>query len=152
MKDAPRYRLWPPLALGVPFVLGVSATATVGDPFTLPSGVRVVGWLFVAVFVGWNAWTLAVMAANRTAVLPGSAARTILDKGPFRRTRNPLYLGLITLDLALGLLWPSVWALVLVPVGVVALTWGAIVPEERYLRTKFPSEYGAYARRVRRWW
>ena len=36
------------------------------------------------------------------------------------RSRNPLYLGLIALDLALALLWPSFWAVVLVPVGIAA--------------------------------
>jgi protein-S-isoprenylcysteine O-methyltransferase Ste14 len=43
------------------------------------------------------------------------------------------------------------WALVFVPVGVVALVWGAIRPEERYLAGKFGDEYEAYCARVRRW-
>ena len=63
----------------------------------------------------------------------------------------PLYLGLITLDVALALLWPSLWALALVPLGVAALRWGAVLPEERYLSAKFGVEYDAYRARVRRW-
>ncbi|MGC5170899.1 hypothetical protein ACPW96_09090 [Micromonospora sp. DT81.3] len=68
-----------------------------------------------------------------------------------KRCRNPLYLGLIALDLALALFWPSFWAAVLLPVGVFALLWGAILPEERYLEGKFRAEYRAYRARVRRW-
>jgi protein-S-isoprenylcysteine O-methyltransferase Ste14 len=80
-----------------------------------------------------------------------ATTRTILDQGPFGLSRNPLYLGLIVLGVALALLWPSFWALVLVPVGVVALWWGAILPEERYLSAKFGADYDAYCFRVRRW-
>jgi protein-S-isoprenylcysteine O-methyltransferase Ste14 len=131
---------------------GVIVTAAVGDPFTLPrDGARVVGAVLVVVFGIWNGWTLSVMAAHRTAVLPGGATRVVLDRGPFRLSRNPLYLGLIVLDVALALLWPSAWALILVPVGMALLSWGAIVPEERYLGTKFAAEYDDYRRRVRRW-
>lgn len=78
------------------------------------------------------------MWGNRTAVVPGSKARTIPDRGPFAHTRNPLYVGLIILDVAIGLLWPSVWALALVPIGVVALTWGAILPESTTCTTSSP--------------
>ena len=152
MTDAPAYRIWPPVALGVPLLAGVTLTAVAGDPFTLASGVaRVVGAALVALFGVWNGWTLTVMAAHRTAVLPGGATRVVLDRGPFRFSRNPLYVGLIVLDVALALLWPSAWALILVPVAIALLWWGAIVPEERYLSTKFGADYDDYRRRVRRW-
>lgn len=152
VTDAPAYRIWPPVALGTPLLAGVLTTAVVGDPFTLGAdGARVVGAVLVVVFVAWNGWTLAVMAANRTAVLPGGATRVVLDRGPFRLSRNPLYVGLVVLDVGLALLWPSGWALIGVPIGVALLSWGAIVPEERYLRAKFGTEYDDYRRRVRRW-
>jgi len=152
VSDAPAYRVWPPIALGVPLLIGVLLTAAMGDPFTLVSGVaRIVGAVLVVIFVIWNGWTLSVMAANRTAVLPGGATRAVLDRGPFRHSRNPLYIGLIVLDVSLALLWPSAWALLFVPVGVALLYWGAVAPEERYLSDKFGAEYSAYRQRVRRW-
>ncbi len=152
MTDAPAYRLWPPLALGVPLLIGVIVTAAAGDPFTLPpDGSRVAGAVLLVVFGIWNGWTLTVMAANRTAVLPGGATRVVLDRGPFRISRNPLYVGLVVLDVALALLWPSAWALIAVPVGISLLFWGAVAPEERYLSTKFGADYDDYRRRVRRW-
>ena len=152
MTDAPAYRIWPPIALGVPLLVGVTLTAAAGDPLTLPpDGARIVGGVLLLVFGIWNGWTLTVMAANRTAVLPGGATRAVLDRGPFRFSRNPLYLGLIVLDVALALLWPSAWALIGVPIGVALLYWGAIAPEERYLSSKFGAEYDEYRRRVRRW-
>lgn len=152
VSDAPAYRIWPPIALGAPLLAGVLLTVYAGDPFTLPTaGARVVGLVLLVLFGIWNGWALTVMAANRTALLPGGATRVVLDRGPFRWSRNPLYVGLILLDVALALLWPSAWALVFVPVGIALLYWGAIAPEERYLSEKFGAQYEDYRQRVRRW-
>jgi protein-S-isoprenylcysteine O-methyltransferase Ste14 len=151
MADAPAYRIWPPVALGVPLLAGLALTAGVGDPIAPPAGARTVAVVLIVAFALWNGWALWLMARFETALLPGGSTSTILDRGPFRVSRNPLYLGLIALDLALALLWPSFWGVVSVPVGVVALWWGAIVPEERYLSGKFGAEYEDYRARVRRW-
>jgi protein-S-isoprenylcysteine O-methyltransferase Ste14 len=150
--DAPSFRIWPPVALGLPLAVGLVLTAALGDPVSVASRpARWAGGLLVAAFVIWNGWTLQVMASHRTSILPGGPTTVVLQAGPFRVSRNPLYLGLIALDVGLALLMPSFWSLVLVPVGVVALFWGAIRPEERYLSAKFGAEYGAYRARVRRW-
>jgi protein-S-isoprenylcysteine O-methyltransferase Ste14 len=152
VTDAPAFRIWPPLALGVPLVVGIAITAAAGDPFAIQSEAsRVAGAVLVVGFAMWNGAALWLMARARTALLPGASTRTILDRGPFGISRNPLYVGLIALDVGLALLWPSAWALLLVPLGVAGLRWGAILPEERYLSAKFGSEYDDYRRRVRRW-
>src|SRR3712207_3608963 len=152
MADAPAYRIWPPVALGVPLAGGLGVTAAVGDPIPLPAaGPRITATALIVAFVVWNGWALWLMGRHRTAVLPGGSTRTILDRGPFRVSRNPLYLGLLALDVALALLWPSFWGLVSVPVAAAALWWGAILPEERYLSGKFGADYDAYRARVRRW-
>lgn len=150
MPDRPAYRLWPPIALGAPWLIGVILTAAAGDPFSLPA-LGVVGWLLVTGFAAWNGWALLLMGAHRTALLPGGATTTLIERGPFRLSRNPLYVGLVALDLGTALLVGSAWATLLVPVGVAALTWGAIRPEEAYLRAKYGEEYAGYCSRVRRW-
>lgn len=150
--DAPSFRIWPPVALGAPLAVGLVLTAALGDPASLASQpARWAGGLLVVAFVLWNGWTLQVMASHRTSILPGGPTTVVLQAGPFRVSRNPLYLGLIALDIGLALLMPSYWSLVLVPVGVAALFWGAIRPEERYLSAKFGADYAAYRARVRRW-
>ena len=150
--DAPSFRIWPPVALGVPFVLGLALTAAVGDPVAVaPEVSRILGAVLVLTFVIWNGWTLITMAANRTAILPGASTKVLLQSGPFRVSRNPLYLGMIALDAGLALLTPSAWALLLVPVGIATLRWGAIGPEERYLVAKFGADYQDYCAGVRRW-
>lgn len=150
--DAPSFRIWPPLALGVPLAVGLALTAGFGDPVGIAvAPAHWVGAAFVIAFIVWNGWTLAVMAAHRTSILPGGATTVVLQRGPFSVSRNPLYVGMIALDVGLALLMPSVWSLGLVPVGVAALSWGAVRPEERYLSAKFGAEYDTYRVRVRRW-
>jgi protein-S-isoprenylcysteine O-methyltransferase Ste14 len=152
MGDAPAFRIWPPVALGGPLLVGLLITAAAGDPVDLPQDpTRVLGLILCVVFAAWTGWTLSAMAKHRTALLPGGSTRLVLRSGPFGLSRNPLYLGLIVLDTGLALLWPSLWALLLLPAGICALRWGAIVPEERYLATKFGADYEAYRQRVRRW-
>ena len=150
--DAPAFRIWPPVALGVPLAAGLVLSAATDDPVAITgSAVPWVGGALVVAFVLWNGWTLAHMATHRTAVLPGGATVLVLQSGPFLLSRNPLYLGLIALDVGWALLAHSFWALVFVPLGVAALWWGAVRPEERYLAGKFGAEYDAYRSRVRRW-
>lgn len=150
--DAPAFRVWPPIALGVPWLAGWLVSTLVGDPVSLSSaGLDVVGWVLLTAFCVWNGWCLWLMHAHRTALLPGGSTRVIIERGPFAVSRNPLYVGLVVLYLGAALVVGSFWALVLAPVGVGLLWWGAVVPEERYLAERFGDEYAAYRRRVRRW-
>lgn len=123
-----------------------------GDPVALSvPRVTAVGWCLIAAFCIWNGWGLWLMHVHRTALLPGGATRVIIDRGPFGVSRNPLYVGLVALSLGAALVVPSFWALVLVPIGLGLLWWGAVVPEERYLSARFGAAYDDYRRRVRRW-
>jgi len=150
--DAPAFRIWPPVALGVPLGIGLVLTASAGDPFSLAAAPsRMVGSVLIGAFAVWNGWALMLMARHRTALLPGGAAKVILASGPFRISRNPLYIGLIVLAAGLALITPSAWGLLTLPLGIAAVRWGAIAPEEQYLAMKFGAEYEAYRARVRRW-
>ncbi|MEO7268167.1 MAG: isoprenylcysteine carboxylmethyltransferase family protein [Knoellia sp.] len=145
------FRLWPPIAMGIPLVAAALVTWLAGDPFML-GGWRVpLGWGLVALFVLWNGWALVLFQRHRTGLLPGQATRTIMTSGPFAVSRNPLYVGMLALYVGLALLIPSTWALLATPIAAGLVLWGAILPEEKFLSQEFGSEYDDYARRVRRW-
>ena len=54
----PGYRVWPPVAVGGPLLLGVLLTAWAGDPLSTTALTSALGWLLVAVFAVWNGWAL----------------------------------------------------------------------------------------------
>lgn len=151
MGDTVSFRLWPPVAIGLPLALGWAVTLLADDPWALPGARVPVGWVLVAFFVMWNGWCLLLFHRHRTGLLPGQPTTSMLERGPYRWSRNPLYLGMLVLYLGLALLLPTLWGLLFVPVAVVLVEWGAIRPEERFLRQKFGAAYDAYAGRVRRW-
>jgi protein-S-isoprenylcysteine O-methyltransferase Ste14 len=96
-------------------------------------------------------WGLYTFASAHTGILPMRPATTIVDFGPYRFTRNPMYTGMTIMYVggALGLNWG--WALILLPAVLIAVYALVIRREERYLISAFPTEYGDYKRRVRRW-
>jgi protein-S-isoprenylcysteine O-methyltransferase Ste14 len=147
----PGFRLWPPVSVGGPLAIGLLLGGLFGDPLSRSSLTSSLGSLLVAVFGAWNGWALLTMARHRTALLPGGATTTLIQRGPFARSRNPLYVGLLVLSGGLSLLAGSLWGLIALPVEWALLRWGAVLPEEGYLAAKFGADYADYAGRVRRW-
>jgi protein-S-isoprenylcysteine O-methyltransferase Ste14 len=150
-ENSVAFRVWPPVAIGTPLVVGWIASAVWGDPVALGGWRIPVGWALTLFFVAWNVWALWLFARHRTGLLPGQPTTAIIDEGPFRLSRNPLYVGLLAVYLGLALLAPTFWGLALFPAAALLLFWGAIGPEERYLHERFGAPYDDYTRRVRRW-
>jgi protein-S-isoprenylcysteine O-methyltransferase Ste14 len=150
-RDVVSFRLWPPVAIGAPLVVGWLATAAWGDPVELGDWRVPAGWALVLFCAAWNGWSLWLFARHGTGLLPGQATQAMIEEGPYRLSRNPLYVGLLALYAGLALLVPTFWGLVLLPVAVLLVQWGAIRPEERFLHERFGPAYDDYARRVRRW-
>jgi len=145
------FRLWPPVGIGAPLVGGWIATGLWGDPVDL-GGWRVPrGWALVLFFAGWNGWSLWLFGRHETGLLPGQATHAMIEEGPYRLSRNPLYVGLLALYLGSALLTATFWGLALFPVAVLLVLWGAVLPEERFLHRRFGTPYDDYRRRVRRW-
>jgi protein-S-isoprenylcysteine O-methyltransferase Ste14 len=139
------------VAIGAPLLAGWLATARWGDPFALGSWRTPVGWALLACFAVWNGWSLWLFARHETGLLPGLPTVSLIEEGPYRLSRNPLYVGLLALHAALALLTASAWALLALPVSWLLVWWGAVRPEERFLHERFGQPYDAYCRRVRRW-
>ena len=91
------------------------------------------------------------MLRARTHIDPYKPATTVVTTGPYRFTRNPLYLSVNILYVALCVVLGLTSSLVLLPVANVVLLYGVIKREERYLEAKFGDPYRVYRSHVRRW-
>jgi protein-S-isoprenylcysteine O-methyltransferase Ste14 len=107
----------------------------------------VVTLLAVALFVS----AVRTLRAAGTPVPGNRPTTTIIRTGPYRFSRNPIYLAFSLFQLGLSV-WVNSLALLIALIPAVALMWLVVVPrEERYLEARFPSEYSAYKALVRRW-
>ena len=86
-----------------------------------------------------------------TNVNPNQPTTSVVQRWPFSRTRNPMYLGGNLAYLALGLAVPLYWVLLLFPLPALLCHYLVVRREEAYLVRKFGKEYRTYCRRVPRW-
>lgn len=96
-------------------------------------------------------WAFYTFWQSRTSPMPFRTPTAMLTSGPFRLSRNPLYVAAVVCLTAFSPLLDSAWVLVTVPALVFALNHFIIRGEEARLRQIFGDQYNAYAGRVRRW-
>ena len=75
----------------------------------------------------------------------------LVAEGPFRFSRNPIYVALTLIYCGIGVAADSGWVLGLAVPLLAVMRYGVIAPEERYLEAKFGDAYRDYKGRVRRW-
>jgi len=149
--DSPGVLVFPPvLFLGSLLVGGLLQHFW---PVHLPGmpWVRIAGALLAVAGGTVVLWGRTVMLAAGTNIIPTRPVLAFVSSGPFRFTRNPLYLGNSVVYVGLTLIFNAVWLLVPFVPALVILQWGVIRREERFLEGKFGDTYLNYKTRVRRW-
>jgi protein-S-isoprenylcysteine O-methyltransferase Ste14 len=96
-------------------------------------------------------WGIATFRRALTAIFPNLPASELVKNGPYRFTRNPMYLGLTIVFIGGAFIADSAWPLIVLPVVLGLLYLLVIRREEMYLADAFGHEYAAYCREVRRW-
>lgn len=120
-------------------------------PLDLGTMTRPLGWLAVGIGLALFAWTLWTFMHHRTTVNPYVAASSLCTGGPFRYSRNPIYLGDWFLLAGVSLLLATFWPLMFAPLIWIMIRFGVIRHEETHLEAKFGDAYRDYKTRVRRW-
>ena len=109
------------------------------------------GVAFCLFGIGIAAWGRITLVRGGTDVSPYRPTTSIITGGPYRFTRNPLYVGIQSLFIGLSLLVGTWWGLVLLVPAFLILHFGVVLREEAYLEHKFGQPYLAYKSSVRRW-
>jgi protein-S-isoprenylcysteine O-methyltransferase Ste14 len=149
--DNPGVAAPPPLVYLAAIVVGAALERV--WRWRLPTGRwgMVLGALLIVAAVALTASALRAFDRAKTSPKPHKPTTAIITSGPFRFTRNPIYISFTLLQVGISLLTASGWILALVVPALVFIRLGVIAREEQYLERKFGEEYVGYRKRVRRW-
>ncbi len=146
--DSPGVKVPPPLLYTGAFALGMllqkfaplrRREATVAGTGLAAGGVALV------------VWTRLLFLQRGTTILPTRAVSVLVEGGPFRISRNPIYVGFVAIYIGSSLLRRSVWPLLLLPGVVLVIQTTVIDREEAYLEWRFGENYLSYKSRVPSW-
>jgi protein-S-isoprenylcysteine O-methyltransferase Ste14 len=110
-----------------------------------------VGLGVVVCGLAFGGWALSAMWRNGVSPLPWKQPGRLVANGPFRFSRNPVYVSLAIMYLGLSVALNTLWPLAFLAFAIVIIDREIILEEERFLQRRFGEEYLAYKVRVRRW-
>ena len=152
MEDHADVRV-PPLVIFVaPLLLGLFCGSR--WPWQMPLSARykvVSAAILLTGAVTLAVWAIATFRRRRTTIWPMGSTRAVVAQGPYKYSRNPMYLAMTLAYVGVCLGFDSVWPLVFLPGVLLVVDSYVIRREESYLRRKFGRPYLQYAARVRRW-
>jgi protein-S-isoprenylcysteine O-methyltransferase Ste14 len=149
--DKPGVAAPPPLLYGSAFVLVLVFRWFWPMPIFGHAVALWPGLALLVLGVGIAAWGGRTMHAAGTNVNPALPTTAIVASGPFRFSRNPLYLALTLLYLGLTLAFNTWWGIVVLVPVLIIIHRGVVLREERYLEQKFGETYRQYRSKVRRY-
>jgi protein-S-isoprenylcysteine O-methyltransferase Ste14 len=142
----------PPIAWAVAALAGLALNWLI--PLPLVPGAVPAGWLGAMVFVlalALFAWAIVTMTRAGSNVPTNRPTTTIVEAGPYRFTRNPIYLGMFLGLIGLAIAFDNLWLLMMLVPFALVIRYGVVAREEAYLERKFGDVYRGYRSRVRRW-
>lgn len=142
----------PPVMYIVAYISGCVIHILLPAKIFVTSYIHVVaGLLLFLVGIGLARWSFMTMRRNGTTGNPRQPSTALVTTGPFRISRNPVYLAMTGLYIGLSFIQNSVWPLLFLVPLLLMMEWGVIRREEKYLAAVFGEAYDAYRQRVRRW-
>ena len=141
----------PPLMLGLLLAIGLGLWALVPAQF-LPDGVASIGGpIIVVAALALFFWAVRTMRAGGASIPTNEATDVVVQTGPYRFSRNPIYLAMVLFLVGVGVWANSLWLVGMAVLDAILLSWGVISREEAYLQRKFGVHYADYTDKVRRW-
>jgi protein-S-isoprenylcysteine O-methyltransferase Ste14 len=142
----------PPLAWALAVIAGLVLDWLAPLPF-VPAGWPA-GWLGALVFalaLALAVWAIVTMTGAGSNVPTNRPTTVIVESGPYRFTRNPIYLGMFGGQIGLAVAFDALWLLAMLVPFALVIRYGVVAREEAYLEQKFGDVYRGYSARVRRW-
>lgn len=154
LRDRPNTIPWPPILFAGAALVALGLQALV--PLPWPGGawaaiLLMAGLFLAAAGLALDLATMLTFRRFRTTVLPHRGATRLITEGPFRLSRNPIYVGNTLLVAGAGLVFGVAWLIPAAFAGAYATAKLAIAREEQHLALRFGPDWAAYAARTPRW-
>ena len=151
LPDNPGVIAPPPLIYAGPLAVGLLLNLKFPLRFMPRKVAAILGVTLIGASVALVSQAFQRMRRAGTNVNPTEPATVLVTEGPFKFTRNPLYLSLALFYAGVATLVNALWAMLLLPIVLFVVNREVIEREERYLERKFGEQYMKYKGRVRRW-
>lgn len=155
VSDTPGLMMPPPYFLLIALALAVVLEWLLGLSFLAAPGLASLqtwlGLVVLAIAIALPVMGFRTFTREGTNVNPFQPALKLVTTGPYKYTRNPMYLGMVLVLLGLSLIFSLEWGLILTPVLWLAYDRLVVAREEAYLTGKFGEPYRAFLGRTRRW-
>ena len=152
--DRPNRIPWPPILLIATIALGIALQWLVPLPWIYGLAAleaTATGITMIVAAFAIDIWAALVFRSQKTTIMPHQRSASLVTRGPFRFSRNPIYVGNLMVVAGLGMVLSNLWLLIATPVLGLALHKLAILREERHLEALFGDQWRDYSTRVRRW-
>src|SRR5262249_2761227 len=146
-------RFPPPLVFLGGILLGVACEyVVVPAPVPVARAFSAIGGVLLLIAgLGFIASARTLFTRTGQSPIPWKPSPSLILQGPYRFTRNPMYLGATLTQLGVGLAFNNLWITLFAIPALLAVHFIAVLPEERYLTQKFGESYTRYLARVRRY-
>ena len=151
-SENPGVHIPPPLIVAAMIGSGLLLDRWLGtSPIPYTHFARYVGYGLVGISGFLVIWAMLSYHRHKTNILPHAPDQNLIVDGPFRISRNPIYLAMLGAHMGIGLYLGRPWAILTVILSYLALRFYVIAREERYLERVFGKPYLDFKTTVRRW-
>lgn len=143
----------PPMVLYLAsLALAFGINAILPQPISISSPtLRIAGVIIFLASGAFARWAFVTMKKHGTSANPRKQSETLTTEGPFKLSRNPIYVAMTGLYFGFSLLLNSLWPILFLAPLLAAMHWGVVLREELYLTQRFGEAYLAYKSKTRRW-
>ena len=150
-KDNAGVRIHPPVLMLLHLGLALLLGWLIPLPIPVTTGTRIAGWIIGAAGFAFAFGALGELIRAHTSPDPHAPTTRVVTWGPYRFSRNPVYVGFTSLVIGIPLGLGNYWGFLVLPLMIYLFQEWIIYREENYLEGKFAQEYLNYKARVRRW-
>lgn len=150
-KDHADVKIHPPILTLIFLMIAYLAKRFVPLPFDTPTWLQPLGIFFILSGCFLALAAIREFIKAKTTINPHGSVSNIISSGIFGLTRNPIYLGFVSILIGVPLYFNTYWGIILAPVLIMCFNYFVIQHEEAYLEKKFGEQYASYKSRVRRW-